>query len=689
MRFRLALVLLLLPSVATADEGMWTLDNFPSAAVEQKYGVEIDDDWLRTVQLATTRIEGGCTGSFVSPEGLVLTNHHCVQRCVSQMSTSENDVEASGFLAREPEEEVRCQAEQISVLMETEDITAQVEAATAGKPDKEANEARKQVLTQLEQACEESSAESPGGKRSCEAVNLYHGGQFFLYKYKRYDDVRLVFVPEADVAAFGGDPDNFNFPRWCLDMAFLRAYEDGKPARTPHHLSWRGEGPEPGESVFVPGHPGGTSRLLTVAQLRFLRDVNLPHWLMRYVELRGRLIQHGKTSEEANRIVRAPLMRYENGIKVQRNRLQALLDDQLFAAKREQEEELRAAVAADPRMAKEYGSAWNEIAAAIDSYLSFRDDYLFLEGGIGFNSFLFDYARDLVRLADESQKANDQRLREYTEAALPGLKQRTLAARPIYPDLEKLKLSFSLDKMREFLGPDSAYVKEVLGSDSPDALAERLVSRTKLADPEVRAQLWEGGREAIEVSEDPMIELALQIDAEARRLRKRFEDEYEAIVDAATERIAKARFAIQGTGRYPDATFTLRVTYGAVEGWKEKGQEVYPFTHIDRLFERATGAEPFRVPESWMDKKAELDPKARFNLVATTDIIGGNSGSPMVDQEARLVGLVFDGNIHSIAGNYWFDPVMNRTVAVHPAVILEALRVVYGADHLLAELGVK
>jgi hypothetical protein len=666
---------------------MWTLDNFPSDVVKEKYNVDIDEDWLKKVQLATARVEGGCSGSFVSPNGLLLTNHHCVTRCVSQISTAENDVAANGFLAKSQDEEVRCEAEQLSVLQEMEEITDQVAEATQGKSDQEANEARKQLLTRLEQECEEASESSPKGKLSCESVSLYHGGQHFLYKYKRYHDVRLVFAPETDIAAFGGDPDNFNFPRWDLDMSLLRAYEDDEPAKTPSYLSWRAQGPEIGEAVFVSGHPGGTSRLLTVAEYKHQRDVALPHWLMRYVELRGRLIQFGKTGEEAARISKTPLFQYENAIKVQRNRLNALLNDELIAAKEREEQELRAAVATDPEMQSKYGSAWDEIADALVVYRGFRDEYLFIEAVTGFNSYLFDYARDLVRVAVEGEKPNEERYREYTEAALPQLRQRTLAPRPIYPELEELKLSFSLDKMREFLGPDSEYVHQVLGKKSPDTLARELISGTQLADPEVRAKLWDGGLEAIEASEDPMIRLVLELEPDARALRKRYEDEYEAPVDAASEKIAKARFAIQGTSRYPDATFTLRVTYGTVKGWEEKGEEVYPFTQIARVFERATGEPPFRLPASWLDSKPALDMETRFNQVATTDIIGGNSGSPLIDQNGNLIGLVFDGNIHSIGGEYWFDEVLNRTVSVHPAVMLEALKVVYQADALVEELG--
>lgn len=675
------MVFVVLSGALAADEGMWTVDNFPRDTVRQRYGVDITQTWLDQIRLATVRLEGGCTGSFASPDGLVLTNHHCVRQCVSQISTAANDIAADGFLAADRSQERRCEAQSLSVLSELVEITDHVTAATAGQSDQAAKTARDQTLSRLEQECEAS-----GGRLVCEAVSLYRGGQYFLYKYTRYDDVRLVFVPESAIAAFGGDPDNFNFPRWCLDMAFLRAYENGQPVSTPNYLQWRPEGAAEGEPVFVTGHPGSTDRLMTVAELKYTREVELPHWLMRYSELRGRLIQFAKTGAEAYRIAQSPLLSYENAIKVRRNHLKALLDDTLIARKQEQEQVLRDAVAGNPEMRQAYGSAWDDIAAALARYQTFRDDHLFVEQQVGFNSTLFGYARTLVRAAAERGKPNEDRFREYRDTALPRVRQVTLAARPIYPKLEQVTLSFSLDKLREFLGPDSRYVTEVLGGQSPDELAHALVSGSRLGEVEVRTALWEGGQLAIDASEDPMIQLAVQLDSDARSLRTRYEEEVEAPIEVASEKIAAARFAIQGTSRYPDATFTLRVTYGAVEGWLEQGEPVAPFTTMQRAFDRATGQDPFKIPERWLTVRDQLDMGTRFNLVATTDITGGNSGSPLIDQNGRLVGLVFDGNIHSIAGDFWFDEAKNRTVAVHPAIMLEALDVVYGADHLLAEL---
>jgi hypothetical protein len=680
------MLLACLAAPASADEGMWTFDNFPRATVQQQYGASIDDAWLGRVQRSIARLEGGCTGSFASPDGLVLTNHHCAVSCISDLSTSESNYVEKGFNVPTRAGERKCPTQIISVLMEIEDITSKVNAATAGLADAKANETRKQTLSRLEAACTAGSKSHRAGALACESVTLYQGGQYFLYKYKRYDDVRLAFAPEQAVAFFGGDPDNFNFPRWNVDFTLLRAYENGKPARTPDHLRWRIEGPREGEPVFVAGHPGSTSRLLTAEQLKFQRGVSIPAYIARNSELRGRLIQSGKVGDEALRIVQDTLYAVENSLKVYRGLQLALSNDALLEQKTARESELRARVAVDATLAQQTGKAWDDIAAAQARYRQIYDRYIYLEGGVGLNSKLFAYARQLVRAAAERAKANELRLREYADSNLPKVSAGLLATTPVYPQLEQLTLSYSLDKMREVLGPDDEVVRSLLRSESPDSLAAKLIGETKLADPAVRKALWDGGATALEASSDPMIALARSIDPQARALRKVYEDEVQAPVAAAQEKIAKARFAALGTKVYPDATFTLRLSYGDVRSWVEKGKPVETFTRLARLYERATGSDPFRLPQSWLDARSRLDGNTPFNYVTTNDIVGGNSGSPLVDARGRLVGLVFDGNIHSIAGNYWYDGTMNRTVAVHPAIIVTALRDVYGANALAAEI---
>jgi len=667
-----------LTGVAIADEGMWTYDNFPSAVVQKQYGSRIDGPWLDRVRLSTVRLSG-CTASFVSSEGLILTNHHCITACLTENSSKEKSLLEDGFLAGNREQELKCPTQIADVLVAMDNITDKLEAATRGLDDRAANDARKKALTELEQACEKDTGDK------CQSVALYNGGQYFLYRYKRYTDIRLVFAPEAGIAAFGGDPDNFQFPRWCLDMSFLRAYEDGKPVKPAQHLKINFAGPQPGEFVLVSGHPGSTDRLLTVAQLQQLREAELPPSLLRSSELRGRYIQFAKTSDTARRISEDPLNGLENGIKVRRKQLDALLDENMMAQKRREEAELRARVKADPKLAT-IGDPWSEIEKANAIARNLDTELSYLEGGAGFNSRYFRYARTLLRGTTEREKPNTERLREYTDASLPRIRQGLSAAVPAYPELEKVTLSFGLERMREWLGPDHPTVRTLLAKDSPDTLAESLIAGTKLGDPAVRLALWNGGAAAVAASDDPFIRLARSIDAEARALRKRYEDEVEAPISAAEERIARARFALYGTAVYPDATFTLRLNYGTVQGWLEKGRPVEPFTRLETAFARATGQRPFRIPESWERVKGSLDMSTPFNLSTNNDIVGGNSGSPLLNARGEVVGLMFDGNIHSISGAYWFDRVKNRSVAVHPAIMREALAKVYGASGLLREL---
>ena len=664
---------------AFADEGMWTFDNFPSAAVKRTFGVDITPAWLDHVRLSTLRLTN-CTASFVSPEGLILTNHHCIESCLAELSSKEKSLLELGFAAPTRREEQPCPAQHADLLVGTENITDEILKGSSGLSAAAANDARNRLLTSLEQACEQASAKTKFGKLECQAVSLYQGGQYFLYKYKRYSDIRLVFAPEADIAAFGGDPDNFQFPRWSLDFAILRAYEHSEPAKTPIYLPINFSGPDTNQLVFVAGEPGATARLQTRSQLEFDRDVSLPITLLRASELRGRYIQFGKTNVGNERITQAPLHSLQNGIKVRRKELDALDDDAFLAQKSKAEQELRAKAqfeAADP---------WQEIASASKRERTLFLPYIFIENAAGFSTALFRDARLLVRGTEERLKPNKDRLREFTDAALPEMQRALFARVPVYPEFEELTLSFSLERMREWLGQDHPLVRRLMRNESPDELATRLIAETKLDDAAFRKQLWEGGKAAVNSSHDPMIELVRSIDGDARAIRKRYEDEVEAPIAAAAERIAAARFKAYGTNTYPDATFTLRLNYGTVRGWVENGAAIDPFTHLDRAFERATGSSPFKIPASWMRVKSQLDMNTPFCISTNNDIVGGNSGSPLIDASGRIVGLMFDGNIHSIAGRYWFNPQNNRAVAVHPAIIREALQKVYGAKELLAEL---
>ncbi len=525
---------------AFADEGMWTFDNFPRATVAERYGTNLDQAWLDRVRLATVRLSN-CTASFVSAQGLLLTNHHCVESCLAENSTRDKSLIETGFTAAARTDELRCPVQIAEVLQATENVTAKVVAALKGLDDRAANERRRQTLVSLEQSCEDTSKRS-GNPLKCQSVTLYDGGQYWLYKYRRYDDVRLAFAPEAAIAAFGGDPDNFQFPRWCFDMSLLRVYVNGRPAVTPNHLTIDFAGPKAGDPVFVAGHPGSTDRQLTVAELKALRDRRLPQALLRAAELRGRYIQFAKTGAAEQRIVSDALNGLENTLKVQRRQLDALLDDDLLATKRAEETDLRQRIAASPALqAIVSGDPWARIEAAEAAEQRRWLPFVFIENGSGFNSRLYRYARLLVRAAAERPKPNTARLREYADAALPRFEQQIAAPLPIYPELERLTFSFGLERMREWLGPDDAVVRQLLTDDTPDSLAARLVDGSKLADPAVRLALWKGGQSAIDASNDPMIALAKSLDAKGRELRKWHEDEIEAVVETAHEQIARAQ----------------------------------------------------------------------------------------------------------------------------------------------------
>jgi hypothetical protein len=497
-----------------------------------------------------------------------------------------------------------------------------------------------------------------------------------------------VFAPEQSIAFFGGDPDNFNFPRYDLDVTFFRAYVDGKPANTPQYFKFDTQGPKAGDMTFVVGNPGSTRRGLTWTQLSALRDFQIVPIYALLSELRGMLWEYARGGDEQTKESQDLQFGIENSIKVYNGWLKTLADDKFVQQKHEQDATLRAWMQATPERSTKYGDPWTELDKAQQRGKELSSRYMMLERGIGFGQFgeLFSDARTLVRAAAERTKPDGERLPTYRDANLPAVQQTVESDVPVYPQYEETLMAWSLGKLRQVLGADDATVHEVLGKNSPDQRAHALVSGTKLADPAVRKQLWDGGEKAIEASNDPMIALARQVDAESRKIRKAYEDEVIAPTDKANEVIAKARFDRDGMNSYPDATFTMRLSYGKVVGWNENGEPVPPFTHFDGLYKRATGADPFKLPESWIKAQSVLDMSTPMDFVTDNDIIGGNSGSPVINREGHAVGLIFDGNIHSLGGDFVYDGSNNRAVAVDTAALVEAVRKVYNLPRLADEL---
>ncbi|GAA3997190.1 S46 family peptidase [Sphingomonas humi] len=662
-----------LPTAAMADEGMWTFDAFPAARMKQAYGWAPDQAWLDKTRAAAVRLTGGCSASFVSDAGLILTNHHCVATCVEENSTGDNNILVKGFTARATSEEKKCAGQQAEVVTAIRDVTPTVKAAIGSATGADAVRARNAAVAKLE-----SDNCTDKATTRCQVVSLFGGGQYKLYTYRKYSDVRLVWAPEAQAAQFGGDPDNFNFPRYSLDASFLRAYENGKPVATPQHLSWNPRAPEDGEATFVVGNPGTTQRLFTMDQFAFQREVALPITLTTLSELRGRLITAMAESPEKEREGKETLFGIENSLKVYIGQVKAL-NDPAFTGK-------LAAAEADlkQRSANKagIGDPWSDIAKSVQAN---RNIYVERNFATPRND-LFGYALALVRAAEERGKPNAERLPGFGDAALPLLEKSITDARPITPWLEELRMEWSLSKAREYLGADHPQTKLLLGKESPEGLAARLVSGTKLADPAVRQALWNGGAAAIAASTDPMIVYARSLDANARALQKRYDAEVDAPLTAARARLADARFAAYGDSNYPDATFTLRISYGKVQGWNERGTPVPTRTFLGGTFDRATGAEPFDLPPAFAANQAKINKNAVYDFVTTNDIIGGNSGSPVIDKAGTVIGAAFDGNIHSLGGTYGYDGTLNRTVVVSTQAVQEALEKIYPAPNLVAEL---
>ncbi|MBI3834514.1 MAG: S46 family peptidase [Planctomycetes bacterium] len=673
---------------ARADEGMWLFTKPPTKMLKEKYGFEPDKAWLEHVQKSAVRFNDGGSGSFVSSEGLVMTNHHVGSGDLEKHSTPEKNLLKTGFYAKTRDEEIKCDDLELNVLWEVQDVTDLVKGAV-GKDmsTADANTARRKKMLGLEKECEDASKKSPDGPAAydCQVVTLYKGGKYHQYKYKRFTDVRIVMAPEQDAAFFGGDTDNFEYPRFDLDMCFFHVYEDGKPYKPEHYLKWSPNGAEDNELTFVAGHPGGTERLNTVDHLKFMRDVEAPLNMRRLWRREVQLETFMARNKEWERIAGPDFFGVQNGRKARTGILAGLQDPKLMQTKMDAEKKLRAAVDANPDNKGQWGGAWDDIKKAFDNYKTFYAR----TRSIGISGDLFNIARDLVRLADELPKPSPERLREYADSNLDSLYLGMYSSKPIYDDLEIDRIASSLANMTELLGGDDPYVQKALGGLSPKARAEQLVKGTKLKDVETRKAIAKGGTQAIAESKDPMIMLAKDLDSESRALRKRFEDEIEGAQRDAYSKIAAAKFAVEGEDAYPDATFTLRLAFGPIKGYKENGKDVPPFSNFEGMYSRANerkGQKGFDLPQRVWDRKDKLDLKTPLNFVSTADIIGGNSGSPVVNKKGEVVGLIFDGNIQSLILDLAYTEEQARAVAVDSRGIIEAMKKIYDAGPLADEI---
>jgi hypothetical protein len=682
-----AMMTLTIPAAdVPADEGMWLFNNPPAQLLKDKYQFEATPEWMEHLQQASVRFNSGGSGSFVSSQGLVLTNHHVGADALQKLSTAEHDYLKEGFFARTPDQEIKCVDLELNVLVSIEDVTERVNAAvTPGIEPGEASKARQAVMAAIEQESLDKT-----GLRS-DVVTLYQGGLYHLYRLKKYTDVRLVFAPEQDIAFFGGDPDNFEYPRFDLDICLFRVYEAGQPVRPAHYLKWNSQGVADGDLVFVSGHPGRTSRQNTVAHLEFLRDRAFPFLLNVLRRREVQLSTFSERSRENARRAKDDLFGVANSRKARLGGLAGLQDPAVIGRKAAEEKQLRDAVAANPAVQAVCGDPWSEIGQTLRVWDEQYVSHSLLERGLAFNSQKFGIARTLVRMAEEDAKPSGERLREFRSSDRDSLLQALFADAPIHDDLETLGLADSLSLYAELVGMQDPLLLQVLAGKSPRQRAGTLIAGSQLQKVDLRKQLAEGGAAAIQDSRDPLIALARLVDSAARAVRKRYEEQVEEPQRQAYARLADARFRLLGTDTYPDATFTLRLSLGVVKGFTDElGQAIPAWTTIAGAYQRANEHDkvpPFALPKSWLDRKDRLDLDTPFNFVCTNDIIGGNSGSPVVNRDGEFVGIIFDGNLPSLVWDFIFTEEHGRSVAVDSRAIVESLRKVYDAGSLADELG--
>jgi len=673
------LLLALTTATVRADEGMWTFDNPPTKLIQQKYGFTLTQQWLDHVRLSCVRLNDGGSGSFVSADGLLLTNHHVARGQLQKSSTAEHDYIHNGFYAATPDQEIKSPDLEVNVLQSMEDVTARIQAAVKpGASDDEAFKARTAVIAAIEAESTKST-----GLRS-DVVSLYQGGEYWLYRYKKYTDVRIVFAPEAQAAFYGGDPDNFTYPRYDLDMAIFRVYENGKPIHTDNYLAWSANGPAKDELVFVAGHPGSSERQDTVAQLTFDRDV-LNATVLSFLNDRVKTLQDYSTrGPEQARQAASQIFGLQNSIKVFKGRIDGLADKNVFDKKVRDEADFRQKVEANPELAKQYGDAWKVIETAIDEEKAFFPTTFYRRSG----SSTLSNAQLLVEYAAEVTKPDGERLPGFHDAQLESTKFRLLSPAPSYPEFEIAQATGALESAAKHLPANDEWLTTVLAGRTPAAAAKEIVTTSKLSDLAVRKALLEGGQKAIDASTDPAIILAKKLDPIVRADNKKF-DAIDSVLERGGEKLGKARFAVYGKSSYPDATFTLRLSYGAASGYPMNGTIAPYKTTYYGLYDRSASfnnAPPFDLPKRYVDRREKLDLSTPLDFVSTNDIIGGNSGSPVINQKGELVGLIFDGNIQSIVGDFVYDDYQNRAVAVHSAAMLMALRQLYDAGKLADEI---
>ncbi len=669
--------------VSAADEGMWTFDNPPLKQLQEKYGFTPTREWLDHVRLASVRFNDGGSGSFVSSRGLVLTNHHVAMGQLQKMSTAERNYVATGFYAATPAEEVKCPDLELDVLYAMDNVTPRIlGAAKPGLSGPDALKAREAEIARIEQEYKDKTG------LICNVVSLYRGGEYWAYQYKRYTDVRLVMAPERQIAFWGGDDDNFTYPRYDLDMAFFRVYEKDQPLQARDYLKWSAGGAAEGELVFVSGHPGGTNRLNTYDQLVFQRDVQYPMVLSMIGKRLEILRDYAKLGPEQERRALGQMFGLENAKKAQTGEYQGLLDPKLMDKARKDEAAFREKIKANPAWDKEYAPAWDVISQVMASQAATARSRFYQ--GLAVNSRFYNIARQIVFYVAEVKKPDIERLDGFHESQLEQLRYRLLSPAPIYRDMDEATMKGMMQLAVDELGPDDPYLKVVLNGRSPAEVTKEMVAGTKLDDVSLRKSLLEGGEPAAAKSDDPFIVLARRLEPLQRKQIEDDKRDFQSVITPASEKVAQARFAVFGKSASPDATFTLRLSYGAVKGYPMNGTNAPYKTTLYGLFDRCLGFDQkgaYALPQRFWDRRDRLDLSTPVNFVSTHDIIGGNSGSPVINKNAELVGLIFDGNIESLVGRFVYDDTANRAVSVHCVFMLEALRKLYDAGALAEELG--